>query len=80
MNLGSGRETAIRELVETICKVMGYEGTIVSAPERPADVRRHCASVEKAEKLIGPIAQTSLATGLKATIDWYVTKFQGGRA
>ncbi len=79
MNVGSGKETSIRQLVEGICKVMDYKGEIQRAPERPADVHRHCANVAKAEKLVGPIAKTPLDQGLAATIEWYVARFRGAR-
>ncbi|MCL2723584.1 MAG: GDP-mannose 4,6-dehydratase [Polyangiaceae bacterium] len=74
VNLGSGRETTIRSIVDGICEIMEYRGPVTHTPTRPADVRRHCASVAKAESLIGPIARTSLQDGLAATIDWYRTE------
>lgn len=73
-NLGSGRETSIRALIEAITKVMGFKGEIVRAPARGADVQRHCADVKKAEALIGTIAKTNLEAGLASTIEWYVSR------
>lgn len=80
LNLGSGRETSVRELIESMCRLMKFNGEIVRAPERAADVRRHRADVTKAEKLIGPIAKTQLQDGLAATIDWYKSTSQRGTA
>jgi UDP-glucose 4-epimerase len=74
LNVGSGRETSIGELVRTIAEVMGWSGTIEHAPARPADVRRHCASVERAEAIAGPISVTPLEDGLAKTIDWYMSR------
>lgn len=71
LNLGSGRETAIGELVGTVAKLLGYEGEIERLPARAADVRRHCAAVGRAEALIGTIATTPLDDGLRATVEWY---------
>jgi UDP-glucose 4-epimerase len=73
-NLGSGRETAILDVIKTIAGLLGYHGEIEQAPVRPADVRRHWASVDRAEARIGTIAATSLEEGLKRTVDWYVGK------
>ena len=72
LNLGSGRETSIDELVGTIASVMGWSAGIEHAPARPADVRRHCASVARAEAIIGAISVTPLEEGLAKTVDWYV--------
>ena len=70
-NLGSGRETRIIDIVTGVARLLGYEGEFERAPARAADVRRHCAAVDRAEALIGPIATTSLEDGLAATVDWY---------
>lgn len=71
LNLGSGQETAIGDIIDTIVGLLGWEGGVTAAPARAADVRRHCADVSRAEALIGPIATTSLADGLAQTVAWY---------
>ncbi len=73
-NLGSGRETTILEVIEKIARLLGYDGKIERAPVRPADVRRHWASVDRAEARIGTIATTTLEEGLKRTVEWYVAR------
>ncbi len=74
LNLGSGQETEIETLVTTVARMAGYEGPVDYAPARVADVRRHCASVERAEALVGPIARTPLDEGLRTTVDWYLQR------
>ena len=71
LNVGSGRETPIREIVETLCDIAGYSGEIVEAPARAADVRRHRADVGEAERLLGPLARTGLREGLERTYSWH---------
>lgn len=71
VNLGSGKETSIRSLVQAICSVMNYRGPILHAPARGADVRRHCAGVSKVEAMIGTISKTSLEDGIAATVEAY---------
>lgn len=71
LNVGSGREIAIREVVETICDIAGYAGEIVHAPARVADVRRHRADVTRVEELLGPVAPTGLREGLEQTYGWH---------
>ncbi len=78
LNLGSGSETSILDIVRGLCEVMGYRGEIVHADPRPADVRRHCADVTRARALIGEVARTSLAEGLRRTVDWYGAEHRNG--
>ena len=72
-NLGSGRETAIHDIVSAICEGMGYRGDIVHTAARPADVRRHCADVTRAQAVIGDVAATPLGEGMRRTVEWYRT-------
>jgi UDP-glucose 4-epimerase len=71
LNVGSGREVAIHEVVEAICEIAGYTGEIFHAPARVADVRRHRADVTQVEALLGPVARTSLRDGLERTFSWH---------
>jgi UDP-glucose 4-epimerase len=71
LNIGSGRETAIREVVDVLCEIAGYTGEIVEAPARPADVRRHRADVAQAERLLGTVERTGLREGLERTYSWH---------
>lgn len=72
LNLGSGRETQIRDIVGTIARVMGYGGEIRYDTARVADVKRHLSGVERARGLIGEVAPTSLEEGLRRTVEWYL--------
>jgi UDP-glucose 4-epimerase len=72
-NLGSGKETAIKSIIESLSKTMTYSGKIKMLPERPADVRRHCANIDFAKKLLGEISLTSLEDGLNQTVNWYLS-------
>jgi len=73
LNVGSGRETPIREVVETLCDIAGYSGEILHAPPRVADVRRHRADVARAEALLGPVVRTELREGLEQTYGWHAS-------
>jgi len=72
LNIASGKETTIKELISMICRLMGYEGKIVYKPPRPGDVRRHCADVSKAKKLISFKPKMNLENALRIVINWYV--------
>lgn len=71
LNFGSGIETSIRSIIETVAALLGWRGPVEHRPGRPADVHRHVADVSRAEGLIGPIATTPLEVGLRYTADWY---------
>ena len=72
VNLGSGVETPIRELVETIARLTGFAGTIRWDAEKPDGQPRRSLDVERARKGFGFHSRTSLEEGLRATITWYV--------
>jgi UDP-glucose 4-epimerase len=80
VNVASGRETAILDLVTRVAELVGWTGEIEHQPERPADVHRHWADVSAAHALIGPIARTSLEDGLARTVDWYLEQAGGRRS
>lgn len=72
VNIGRGKETTIKQLIELICKEMDYPlENIKYAPERLADVRRHCADISLAKKLIGYAPKTSVEEAIKLTVEWY---------
>jgi len=71
VNLGTGYEITIRNLVELICELMGFQGEIVWQTDKPNGQPRRCLDVERARKSFGFEAQTDFREGLKKTIDWY---------
>ncbi len=71
LNVASGAETEIGELVRRVAALAGWDGDVEHQPERAADVHRHWADVTAAEALIGPVARTGLDDGLAFTVDWY---------
>ena len=78
VNLGSGKEISIKDLLETICRVIGYEGEVVWDTDKPNGQPRRGLNTERATELFGFEAQTSFEEGLRKTIDWYrETLFEG---
>jgi len=71
VNLGSGREIHIRELVHLIAGLTGFEGEIRWDTPKPDGQPRRCLDTRKAEQLFGFKAHTSLELGLRKTIEWY---------
>jgi GDP-L-fucose synthase len=71
VNLGSGVETSIRELAETIAKLVGFTGKIAWDPKQPNGQPRRSVDVSRAEREFGFRASTPLEEGLRRTLDWY---------
>lgn len=71
INLGTGFEISIKDLVETICKLMNFEGSIVFDTSKPNGQPRRCLDVTKAEQEFGFKSQVGFEEGLRETIDWY---------
>ena len=70
-NLGTGVETTVKELVETISNLVGYEGNIVWNSDRPDGQPRRFYDMTKFKEAYGYVPSTTLSDGLKITIDWF---------
>jgi len=71
VNLGTGVETSIRELAETIADVTGFEGVIVWDTSMPNGQPRRQLDASRAEELFGFRARTPLREGIERTVAWY---------
>ncbi|NNG45662.1 MAG: GDP-L-fucose synthase [Deltaproteobacteria bacterium] len=71
VNIGSGQEVAINDLVEMICRLTGFRGRIVRDPSKPDGQPRRCLDTSRAKAEFGFIARTSFEEGLRKTIEWY---------
>ncbi|NJL80386.1 MAG: GDP-L-fucose synthase [Richelia sp. RM2_1_2] len=71
VNLGTGYEISIRDLITTICELMGFEGEIVWQTDKPNGQPRRCLDTERAKQAFGFTAQVDFKEGLKNTIEWW---------
>jgi len=71
INIGSGEETTIRHLAETIQQLCGYKGQIVWDASKPDGQPRRQLDTRKAKAAFGFEASTPLLSGLQKTIEWY---------
>jgi GDP-L-fucose synthase len=69
VNIGTGTETNIRTLAQTIQRLVGYEGETVWDTSRPDGQPRRFLDVSRARELMGFEAQVSLEDGLRRTIE-----------
>jgi GDP-L-fucose synthase len=71
VNLGSGYEISIKDLMELIARLCGFEGRLVWDATQPNGQPRRGLDTTRADKYFGFRAQTTLEAGLQKTIDWY---------
>ena len=71
VNLGTNHEVKIKDLVETICELMGFEGEIVWQTDQPNGQPRRCLDTQRAKEKFDFVAETEFRQGLKNTIEWY---------
>ncbi|MCG9666040.1 GDP-L-fucose synthase [Vibrio mediterranei] len=71
INVGTGVDCTIRELVETVAQVVGFEGKIEFDTTKPDGTPRKLMDVSRLKSL-GWEAQTSLEEGLAMTYNWFL--------
>jgi GDP-L-fucose synthase len=71
VNLGSGMEIRIRDLVQMIAKATGFEGEIVWDASHPDGQPRRCLDTSRAKALFGFEARTPFEEGLERMVRWY---------
>ena len=71
VNLGTGYEISIKDLITLICELMEYEGELVWETDKPNGQPRRCLDTERAKQAFGFTAQVEFREGLKNTIDWW---------
>jgi GDP-L-fucose synthase len=69
VNVGTGRETSIRDLAETIARLCGFEGELRWDASRPDGQPSRYLDVSRAREWMGFEAEVSLESGLERAID-----------
>ncbi len=72
LNLGNNREVTIRETVETIARIVGFNGTLVWDSSKPDGQPRRRVDASRAERELGWHASTTFEDGLRNTVEWYL--------
>jgi GDP-L-fucose synthase len=80
VNLGSGTEISIADLVHRIAEEVGFTGQIVFDPSKPNGQPRRQLDVRRAVERFGFRAKTPFDEGLKKTVAWYRTIARGTRS
>jgi GDP-L-fucose synthase len=71
VNIGSGEEISIRELIELIAQLTGFRGAVAWDRAKPDGQPSRRLDVSRAEREFGFRSATSLREGLQQTIAWY---------
>ncbi|MCH2151871.1 MAG: NAD-dependent epimerase/dehydratase family protein [Phycisphaerales bacterium] len=71
VNLGTGVETTISQLVESVAEVVGFKGQILWDTDRPEGAPRVCMDITQLQEQLDWSPPTSLIEGLRATVDWF---------
>ena len=72
VNIGSGFEITIKDLIEKIAEFTGFDGEIRWDSTKPDGQPRRCLDVSRAKKEFDFEAKVNFDDGLKATIEWYM--------
>lgn len=78
INVGTGVDCTIRELAETLCKVIGFEGELAFDASKPDGTPRKLLDVSRLKSL-GWEAKISLREGLSETYRWFVDHVESVR-
>ena len=71
INIGLGEDVTIRELAETVCEVIGYQGTLAFDPTKPDGTPRKLLDSQKLNSL-GWKPKIPLRDGIRNAYDWFL--------
>jgi len=77
INIGSGKEITIKELVALISEEVGYKDKIKWDKNKPDGQPRRCLDITKAKNAFDFEAKVPIEEGIKKTIDWYIKNNKG---
>jgi UDP-glucose 4-epimerase len=71
VNVATGREVSINDLVRRILDITKSTASVTYGPPRPGDVRRHCGDVHRLRTLTGFEPGIMTDEALLETVRWY---------
>ena len=71
LNVGTGVDVTVKELAETVSKVVGFKGEILWDKSQPDGTPRKVLNIDRITSL-GWHAKTSLGEGLEKTYNWFL--------
>lgn len=73
-NIACGTSTTVNALAQMLCKIMRKEPRMVYTPPRPGDLRRSCASIIKAQRVLNYVPTVGLEEGLRRTVQYFMAE------
>lgn len=70
-HLGTGKETRIIDLAETVRRLSGDEIQLVHEPPRSGEIKRNYSDISKARTALGFVPQINLTDGMKSVYEWF---------
>jgi len=80
VNIGSGMEITIKELVTLLAQLVGFTGTVHWDTTKPNGQPRRSLDVSRAEGSFGFTAGTNFELGLRRTVEWWAAQATSGAA
>jgi UDP-glucose 4-epimerase len=71
-NVGTGQSITVRQLVESLNRLLGTNVPVQYGPARPGDVRYSRADISRTRADLGYTPSVDFATGLERTLQWYL--------
>src|SRR4029077_6778628 len=73
INIARGQEVSVLDVARLVQEAVGSRSPILHQPERPGDVRRHLAGVERARSRLGFTAGVGIGEGIARYVEWVRT-------
>ncbi|MFM8459007.1 MAG: NAD-dependent epimerase/dehydratase family protein, partial [Chthoniobacterales bacterium] len=78
VNIGCGKDVTIRELAETVCDVLGFDGTLEFDTSKPDGTPRKLLDISKIKSL-GWSPKISLRDGIADAYRWFCENYKEAR-
>lgn len=78
VNIGTGKEVTIKELAETVCRTVGFEGQIIWNTDMPDGTPRKLTNVDKLHAM-GWKHRVDLEEGVKLAYEWFKENVDSAR-
>jgi len=79
INIGTGVPVTVRDVLNAALDAEGYtDAKIAYDTSKPSMIPKRLIDVSKAEKVLGFKARTTLADGVRKTVEWYKTTYPNG--
>ena len=79
VNISSGNEITIKELVELVVRLTGYAGEVVWDATKPDGQMRKGFAVDRMRTVLKFTPRTALEEGLRKTVHWFETNYSKAR-